>query len=384
MPGFNPMGRLLRRVLLQKERRLLLQKEMEIPKLTVVRHYHMPYEWKLLRLPFNAVQIMGYKYWKTPYRPLPLENIEKQVSLVRRHGRFVIGEVWCESQEDRVTTAKRLAEADVDAITVQEQYGQFGMTTEQFNEIAEEARKIKPDVLMGLVEAEYQQLDAVFGHYPEKPEKATCDYFGVGVFREFEDGTVEQPSNKDKINILRMRARTYGRLAIVDVDFADPAKPTYDPIKFRDNVMLAYNMVNGVTAWGVAPYLEGIAYPWRDRWYHALETFKHIQDGNFIVPIWRDKTVAANTTAYGLELCIPTDDMTIIVHNTESAIYEFLVSYNQGQDWWSLGNPLFGKGWLSFKPERKFLSNPCLIKLDCKQEDNAGVLNGWISYHFKR
>jgi len=364
--------------------RVLLQREPEIYKLTILRHYHMPYKWLLKRIPFNAVQIMGHEYWKPPFRPLPLDFLKRNVSLVRKHGKFVIGEVWCESQEDRLTTAKRLAEAEVDAITLQEQYGQFGMTTEQFNEIAEEVRKIKSDILMGLVEAEYQQLDVVFGHYPEKPEKAKCDYFGVGVFRDFETGTVEQPSNKDKINILRDRARTYGRLAIVDVDFAEPAKPTFDPVNFRDAVMLAYNMVDGVTAWGIQPYLEGVPpYPWRDRWYYCLKTFECIKEGIMTIPLWRNRTVPANTTAYGLELVIPTNDMVITVHNTKSARYELLVSRDQGQNWWSLGHPMFGEGWKTMKPELDYLPVPCYIKLDCKQEAEEGVLNGWISYQFR-
>jgi len=359
--------------------RVLLQKEPEIYKITAVRHYDTPFEWKLSRLPFNTVQIMGYEYWQAPYHPRPLEDIKKLVAMVRKHGRFVIGEVWCEGQEDRVTTAKRLADADVDAITVQEQYGQFGMTCEQFNEIADEARKIKSDVLMGLVEAEYQQLDVVFGHYPALGEKARCDYFGVGVFRDFETGTVEQPSNKAKINILRDRARTYGRFAFCDVDFADPAKPTYDEVAFRDNAMLAYNMLDGVVAWGV----HAGGYPWRDKWYHTCETFRFFKEGNMTVPLWRNLSVPANTTAYGLNLYIPTNALTFTVYNTQSASYEFLISFDQGRTWWSLGTPISGAGWLTFQPETWRMPCPAYVTLNCTQGATDGVLSGWVHYRYR-
>ena len=149
--------------------------------------------------------------------------------------------------------------------------------------------------------------------------------------------------------------------------------------------MLAYNMVDGVTAWGIQPYTEALgARPWRDRWYYALKTFECLKDGNLTVPLWRDRPVTANTTAYGLELVVPTDEISISVHNTQSARYELLVSYDQGSSWRSLGHPLFGAGSQIFRPDKVYLQLPCYIKLDCKQEAEDGVLNGWISYHFRR
>jgi hypothetical protein len=339
----------------------------EFPKVLGVRMYH-PLE-KLHLLPFNTIQIMGYNYKTTAHEPIETSKLEGWVSKIRKYGKLVIGEVWTPQQTDRVEIAKRLAQADVDMITVQEQFGQYGMTTEQFNEIAEEARAVKSDVYVGLVEAEYTQLDTAMGHYPEKKEKARADYIGCGCWRDFE-------TNKTIINILRIRARQYGMYAFVaDIDFADPYKTTYDPATFQDTAMLGYNMLDGITTWGVVE-----EWPWRDRWHNVLETFANIRKGAVNVPMWRNKTVKANTVEYGLWLTIPTQNFSITIHNTTAASYEFLISFDLGGSWISMGRPISGPGLQQMPVEWWRMPLPATITINCEQGPADGILNGWIMY----
>jgi len=315
------------------------------------------------RLPMNSMVIMGHDWTVAAHPPLDLELVKKWSKFCRKYGKIVFGEVWAESQSDRVAQAENLAKADVDAITIQEQYANYTITVEEINEIASAAKEVKPDVLVGIFEAEIAQLDALLAGKPE------VDYIGLELWEDFE-------ASKAKINTLRIRARENGMLCFGDVQFADSAKTAYDPVTFMDITMLAYNMLDGVWCWGYG----AAGMPWRDRWHQVLETYQMIKHGQFQVPLFRGLSLDAGAIAYGLHLFIPARIFYVHLIDSEAATAECLISFDWGatQYSWRTWDLVAG----TYNGQEFTWRQPYVTVVNVTQGATAGVLNGWITYSY--